>query len=165
MPGKPRHTRFSEMRHFAEGIKWNKCRIAPDLVPPIAAWLVMLSRRIQRSYDTLNNRIVQGVVIGADKQREYHELALKQLANITRQLVDPFARDEWEVAVREICELLAIKFDTQTIDMPEPGTLDTLIETPGDASDALRERTDDGAGGRAVEEPARPDGGRKRRRR
>ena len=163
MAGRTPATRFSEFRHFAETIKWDKMRIDPLLIPPLAAYMLMISKRQVAAMRALQHKHVTKTVPGVEEGIRFLKASIDSLVLLTRNLPENFKRSDWEPAVAEVCALMGI--EPGHLDFaPADGTaLSALLESPTDGSDTTSSGGDAEPRGIAPPKGTRP--ARKPRRR
>lgn len=151
MPGKPEKTKYGEFRHFTEWMRRRKWRVRRELLPPMAAWLLMYARRYERQIEGMENRLVMGSVPGLKESCQTLRICVMNLQMLMNQLTQNFDHDDWKSAVQEVCVLMDIHAETPPIqDIPED-QFDTLLPPVTDGSDDVRTGVDVHA--RAVDNP------------
>lgn len=127
MPGKSPKTQYGEFRHFAEWQSGGRVRIKRDLLPPMAAWLLMLANRYQKAAEQMEHKFVTEGIPGMKECAQRMRFAVEHLHWLMDALTTSFQRGDWAPAVVSVCELMHIHGESIPImDIPD-GQFSPLI--------------------------------------
>lgn len=160
MANKPVSTRYSEFRHFAEWMRKGKSRIRRELLPPMAAWILMLAKRYERSAEGMEAKLVIATVPGIRESAQRMRFAVEHLRWLMDSLPVNFDFQDWSEAVREVCTLMGIEQGTGPIIDIGEDAFATLIPDEPDAHDESGSGTALQPSVGVGEERANADGGK-----
>lgn len=153
MSGKSQKQKYGEFRVFVEWRRRGKWVIRPEFVPSVAAWLLMIGKKYERMAQGMRDRLAIVTVPGLKQSIDTVEVCCKNIQLLLDSLTDHFGNEDWQAAVKDICELMGIRPSSSPMEEVPAGQFAHLISEPIYATDesggdeVVQLRTGAGEGG------------------
>lgn len=127
LANKTQKYKYGFFTHLTEACSGGKERIKREFVPCLAAWLLLMGSRHEKTARHIEGTLMKGAYPGQQSMLRYARQSVQCVEHLIHALEEKFSRQEWYQAVDAIAEAFGIGLE----DDPHPShPVDTIRLAP-----------------------------------
>lgn len=124
----------ADFRTFVEWRRKGKLAIRSEFIPSLAAYLLMLGQVYDRTVNGMREKLAVETVVGLKENIERTLICQRHLQLLLDNLTNHFGREDWLAAVAEVCRLLGLTPDAETLTTDADAVISHTFTEEGDGS-------------------------------